>query len=225
MLSQAIIFDFDGVILESHTVKTNAFFELIRREFNEEHAWAMHDYHCNHLGISRFQKFEWFYRERLGKSITPGESRRLGKAFSDLVFEQVLAAPAVPGAVESLERLQSLGLKLFVASGTPQEELEQIVECRMLSSFFTEVWGTPSLKPDIIRDLMKRYEMEASQILFVGDGASDWKAARATHVPFLARTTEGTFDTWRARGVDQVPDLIGLADRMLATTESGVPTT
>ena len=57
---KAILFDFDGVIVDSVDIKTIAFKELFSAF--PEHSREIERYHLDHLGVSRYQKFEWIYR-------------------------------------------------------------------------------------------------------------------------------------------------------------------
>ena len=61
---RALILDFDGVIVESNALKTEAF-EAVFSRF-PEHAAAMLAYHHAHVSESRYAKFEHL-AERLGK--------------------------------------------------------------------------------------------------------------------------------------------------------------
>lgn len=205
MSLRAIVFDFDGVVLESADLKTEAFIELF-----EHHGAAVarqvEAHHLANLGISRFKKFEWIYANILQQPLSDAQSHALGEQFSALALDKILAAPFVPGAVDALQTLTGQ-LPLFVASGTPQAELDLIVERRGLREHFREVWGTPTEKPVILRDLMSRFGLAADEMLFIGDGLSDYKAAHAVGTGFLARDTAALADTWRSKAVRKSSDL------------------
>src|SRR6185295_18551538 len=94
---------------------------------------------------------------------------------------------------------------LFVASGTPHDELVHIVEQRGLRPRFQAVFGTPAPKPELLRDIMQRTGAQPRETLFIGDGESDHKAALATGVEFLARDTPVLHDHWTRAGVRRVP--------------------
>lgn len=209
-LPKAVIFDFDGVILESADIKTAAFLELFAEY--PEHQEAILRHHLDHVGVSRYRKFEWIYSELLDRPLDEAESRRLGEAFSEIVLEKILACPFVPGALELLETLRARAL-LFVASATPQEELEHIVVSRDLRPFFAEVWGAPPTKAEILRSIMTRHGLEEGEVLFIGDGVSDYRAAEETGIPFLARETHQDGIDWSHLGAVTVPDLTAV--RML----------
>ena len=205
---RAIVFDFDGVVLESADLKTEAFIEMFAHH-GAEVAAKVREHHLANLGISRFKKFEWIYANVLQQPLSEAQSQALGEQFSTLALDKILAAPFVPGAHEALQGL-SQRLPLFVASGTPQAELELIIERRGLRGYFREVWGTPTEKPVILRDLMARFGFAAAQMLFIGDGLSDYKAAAAVETAFLARDTAALAATWREKAVRKSPDLRAL---------------
>ena len=60
-----IIFDFDGVILNSNHVKTEGF-AIVSKRFGKEASNCLVNYHIKNGGISRFNKFNWFVNEKLG---------------------------------------------------------------------------------------------------------------------------------------------------------------
>lgn len=211
----AVVFDFDGVILETGDVKTDAFVELYA-DHGAEVVGRVRDHHLANLGISRFKKFAWIAENVLGRPLTDDESAALGRRFSDLALAGVLAAPFVPGAEAALAALAERGLPLFVASGTPDDELELIVARRGLAAAFREVHGTPREKPAILCDVLARHGLVPEQVLFVGDGMSDYRAACATGTHFLARDTPLLHAEWVALGVRREPDLVRLPEVVAA---------
>ena len=208
---RAVVFDFDGVILESAEVKTDAFVELYAGHGPEVVA-RVRDHHLANLGISRFKKFAWIAEHVLGQPLSETASAALGAQFSDLALAKVLAAPFVPGAEDALAQLDARGLPMYVASGTPDGELRMIVERRGLAPRFREVHGAPREKPDIINGVLAQLALAPSQVLFIGDGMTDYKAARAVGTAFLARDTPPLHDEWVQLGVRREPDLTRLPE-------------
>jgi phosphoglycolate phosphatase-like HAD superfamily hydrolase len=205
---RAIVFDFDGVILESGDVKTQAFIELFA-EHGSEVQERVRNHHLDNLGVSRFKKFSWIHENVLRTPLSEEASKALGDRFSALALEKVMTSPFVAGAREALHTLAPR-FPLFVASGTPQSELDLIVGRRELGSCFREIHGTPCEKPEILRSIMQRHGFAPSELLFIGDGTSDHAAAVATGVEFLARDTTPMTEHWRKLGVALRPDLTDL---------------
>ena len=203
---KAIVFDLDGVILESGDIKTQAFLELFSAY--PEHRGAILKHHLENLGVSRYDKFAWVYRELLHQPFTDADRERLGRRFSEMVVEKVLACPFVPGARESLEALYGKKL-LFVASGTPQGELDVILTRRRIAPFFEGAWGTPLKKYQIIERVLEQYDLRRAEVLLIGDGSSDYDAAVRTGILFVARDTLEQEMNWSALGIPAIESLEG----------------
>ncbi|MEO8205295.1 MAG: HAD hydrolase-like protein [Chthoniobacterales bacterium] len=184
----AIIFDFDGVILDSVAVKTRAFASLVA-EHGPDAVERIVAYHEAHGGISRFHKFAWFYREVLGREASEAELTDLGKRFENLVFEELIAVPEIEGALKFIQKNQTR-YEMFIASGTPQEELRAIVDHRNLTGFFKEVCGSPATKIEITEYLLKKYNLSRTETAFVGDAMTDYDAAQECGLPFIGIVTD-----------------------------------
>jgi phosphoglycolate phosphatase-like HAD superfamily hydrolase len=187
---RALILDFDGVVLESNNLKTAAFEKVFARF--PEHAAAMMAYHHAHVSESRFEKFRHLAK-RLGKAEDDPVVRELERSFSADMLRLMKACPMVPGALEFLTRVRG-SVPVYLASVTPQEELETILRRRGLAACFTRVYGCPPwTKTKAIAEIVAETG-GAEGVLFIGDSAGDQRAAAALGVPFLARRSGLAFD-------------------------------
>ena len=84
-------FDFDGVIVDSLGIKAEAFGSLFT-EYGQDIVNKVIDYHLNNGGVSRYEKFKYYYNELLNKEITPEITDKLDKLYSSRVVERVVAA-------------------------------------------------------------------------------------------------------------------------------------
>jgi len=202
---KAIIFDFDGVIIESAEIKTDAFRTLFAGY--PDKLPDIIDHHQKNSGISRYKKFRYIYEKILVQEVSAQKEAELGEEFSRIVLEKVLSAPFTPGAIEFLRRNKDC-YYLFVASGTPQGELQDIIAHRRLSQYFREIHGVPKQKDEIIDDILNRYSFTKKEAVFVGDAESDRIAAEKAGVSFIARITSDNPELQDCRW--QVNDLTGL---------------
>ena len=62
---KAIIFDFDGVILESLEIKTNAFKKLYK-SYGTDIVDKVAIHHLENGGVSRYEKFKIYHNQFLG---------------------------------------------------------------------------------------------------------------------------------------------------------------
>lgn len=198
-----IILDFDGVIVESANIKTEAF----RKLFSDypEHVNAIVEYHKKHVGVSRYEKFSYIFENILKRPLSEEKMAELSKRFSALVVEEIKACPPVPGALEFLEKY-SKRVKLFIASSTPEEELRYLVKARGLQKYFRGMYGAPSKKSEIAWRIMEEEGVGKEEALFVGDSAEDYAGAEKAGIPFLGRVAN-LADCPFSNGVKTIRDL------------------
>lgn len=176
MCLKCLVFDCDGVLLDSVPLKTMAFARLAE-PYGPEARDRFIMYHMRHGGISRFQKFAWFFREVLDREITPGESAEWGNKFAEYALDEVRRCPLIPGARETLEKWHAR-LPMYVCSGAPAAELLLILEERGLKHFFTAILGSPPAKSQLLRRIVYELaDLEPEQVVMVGDAPTDHEAA------------------------------------------------
>ncbi|MFA4825873.1 MAG: HAD-IA family hydrolase [Methanoregula sp.] len=210
MVLKTIILDFDGVILESVSVKTEAFRVLF--SFVPEHVDDIVQFHKDNGGMSRFDKFQHIYKNILQEDLTQKKFEELSEKFAAIVFKEVIKAPFVPGAHEFLETYHTK-IPLYVVSATPEEELIQIIRERKMSHYFRMVFGAPRKKSECINEIVKLTVSPPESVIFVGDAKNDFEAARAAGVLFIGRVKKGDENRFSGLiGVEAViPDLHELA--------------
>ncbi len=175
MALQCLVFDCDGVILDSVPVKTRAF-ARVAEPFGEEARDRLLMYHKVHGGVSRYKKFEWLYEHILGKAITPEESRRLGDLFAEYVLDELQHCALIPGAQDVLACWRGR-LPMFVCSGTPQEELQSVLQLRRLDGYFDAIYGSPPAKAELLAHIVRTEKLDPADVLMVGDAPTDRDAA------------------------------------------------
>lgn len=203
-----VVFDFDGVLVESVDVKTEAFAALYR-PYGPDIVEKVTDWHLAHGGVSRFEKFRHFHRAFLGRNLDVAEEQQLGHRFSQLVEDAVVASAWVPGARDFLESHHSR-LPLYVASGTPEDELIRIIGRRGMEHYFKGVFGSPASKGTILRNVIAIGGYASDRVLMVGDALTDLQGAQQANVGFLARVKTGVTDQFPVE-TTKVEDLTSLA--------------
>ncbi|TDI77284.1 MAG: HAD family hydrolase [Betaproteobacteria bacterium] len=187
---QAIIFDFDGVLVESGDIKTQAFADLYQ-SYGKTIVSKVVRYHCLNGGLSRYQKFRHFQQHLLEMPpLTQDEERELDRRFSKLVVEAVIASKPVPGANELVHK-EATRIPLFIVSGTPEIELNTIITRRGLEPYFIEVRGSPKSKQTLIAEILSTYSLTPTGVLMIGDALIDYQSAQNNNVVFLGRVRTG----------------------------------
>ena len=196
-----IIFDCDGVILDSVNIKTNTF-AILFEQYGEDVVTAVVKYHLNNGGLSRYEKFRYYFKELLNQELTNSVTEELDHKFNDLSFQSIIKAPFIPGAFEFISQNYKRW-SFYVASGTPEKELKQIFNKRGLTKYFKGIFGSPAHKNNLVENIVKETQVSPEHILMIGDSSSDQEAADFTGISFL-----GIGGNWA--NYDSMPDLQGL---------------
>ncbi len=180
-----IVFDCDGVLLESVDIKLEAFRRLAEpygKRAEEEFVRL----HATHGGVSRYEKFIWFFREFLGREITPEEAAAWNRRFGEFSDEALKNCPLVPGCLEVLHAWHGR-VPLYVASGTPQMLLDEILATRGLSRYFSAALGTPPAKAALLQTAVDHAGAAPRNCVMVGDSSTDLDAAVRVGTCFYGR--------------------------------------
>ena len=179
MQKYQIIFDFDGVILNSHNVKTEAFLEIFK-EYGNIKAQQAQRYHLKNIGISRFNKFEYIINKILkDKTINP---KYLNKKFQDYCFKKIKSLK-INDDLKKFLRKYNKKYDMFISTATPQYDIIKILKEKKIIHLFKKIYGSPKKKYEHI-NLIKR---KSKKRIFIGDSKEDLKACLKTKTFFLLK--------------------------------------
>jgi len=190
MKVKSIIFDFDGVILESVNIKTEAFAELYEN-FGGEIVRKITEHHLANGGINRYDKIKFYHKEFLGIVLSVKQVEFLSLKFSKIVFNKIKNANFVPGAFEFISKYYN-SYNLFISSATPESELKEILRLKRINKFFKKIYGYPPYKTDHIKNILNETGFENKEVIYVGDAKSDKIAASENNIKFIARINNPT---------------------------------
>jgi phosphoglycolate phosphatase len=184
-------------------------YAIVYRDEDPTKIAAVFDYQRLNGGLGRREKFAYFERYVFGRSANEASIDRLAQAYRELVYRAVLDCPLVPGAMGFLQRARGR-VDMHVISGTPQEELADIVRIRHLDSFFKSVYGSPLSKRDAFARIIADNGYDVRAMVAVGDATTEFDAARELGVPFLGIVPLGEDDPF-PEGIATLPSMQGLA--------------
>ena len=202
----ALVFDFDGTLVDSNKIKTEAFGKLYESE-GEAVVEQVKAYHRKHEGLSRFVKFRHWEENLLKRSYTESREAQLSGQYSRMVLDAVIQAPYLPGVQEFLENHHAL-IPLYVASGTPEPDLRLTVSERGMSSYFQGVYGSPATKAEILNRIVP-LTGNPERVLMIGDALADLEGAKLAGTPFLGIITPARENIFPPE-IRCLPDLQGL---------------
>lgn len=190
---RSIVFDCDGVILDSNRVKTDAFYNATL-PYGEKAAAAMVDYHVRNGGISRYRKFAYFL-EQLAPAGVPGpDLQALLAVYAGEVKAGLLACEVAEG-LEAF-REHTSGIRWMVASGGDQAELRELFEARGLLDWFDGgIFGSPDTKEEIVKRELENGNIR-TPALFIGDSRYDHQVAHENGLDFVFLSRWSEFERW-----------------------------
>ena len=190
-----MMFDCDGVILDSNRIKTEAFF-AVALPYGKSVADALVAHHKEHGGISRYRKFEYFLDNIVGGPREQSALHCLLEAYAREVRQGLLTCRVNPG-LEPL-RLATSGARWLVVSGGDQNELRDVFSKRNLAHMFEGgIFGSPDTK-DIILAREKSNANIRLPALFIGDSRYDHEAAVRAGLDFVFLSEWSEFYDWKA---------------------------
>ncbi len=191
---RTLLFDCDGVILNSNQVKTEAFYHAAI-SYGDQAAQSLVNYHRKNGGISRYLKFDYFLQEIVGVSPSP-------KALEDLLHkfaEEVKKGVATCASVPNLQLLKELCAQSSwaVVSGGDQAELRIALETRGLATYFNGgIFGSPDKKEEIVERHL-RTKLVIPPVLFIGDSKYDYEVASQYGFDFLFVSDWSEWTDWK----------------------------
>ena len=178
-----IVFDCDGVILNSNFQKIEAYRNTaITYGASKIQAEELVLYHTKLTGISRNVKFKYFLKEIMGEDDTESSMKKL----IDNLNEEVIHLLQNCEVADGIEKLKSHTKKTtwMVASGGDQEELRFLFKEKNITSYFEGgIYGSPSSKHEIIEE--KLQDKNFLPTLFLGDSLYDIQTAQKYSLDFI----------------------------------------
>ncbi|MDP7287205.1 MAG: HAD family phosphatase [Phycisphaerae bacterium] len=193
----ALIFDFDGVIVDSEPVHLATFQEVLRSEGID----LSHDaYYEKYLGFDDYDCFKTVGADN-GIPFTDAKVRQLTDAKTQLVLKQFqTSVTPLPGAVELIRQAAAAGTPLAICSGSLRRELELASQTIGVRDCFKVIVAAEDVhrgkpNPEGYRLAMQRLAPfapdgpEASKTVVIEDSPAGIQSAVALGIKVLAVST------------------------------------
>ena len=178
-----ILWDFDGVILDSMLVRDWGFREIFR-DFDESLVDELITYHRINGGLSRYVKIRYFYEEILKKSITEERVFDYAECFSVLMKKELINRNnLIKDSVEFIKN-NFKKFNFHIVSGSDQNELRYLCSKLEISRFFLSINGSPTPKKTLVANLLKEYDYNRDNTILIGDSMNDFEASEDNSISF-----------------------------------------
>lgn len=133
------------------------------------------------------------------------------EAYNAMVQLMILELGTYSETREALETLTTLGHPLYVNTATPTSAVIESLRALQLEQFFTGVYGQPESKVQNLQHIADREAVPVTELLFVGDGSGDIRAATDVGCRFIG-VTNGS-NQWQSKPfplIERLDELIAL---------------
>jgi len=178
-----LIFDCDGVILNSNTLKI----EAMRSALEESGISSTEVDSCTTFFKDNFGKSRFFHIERFAEKLIQIETSNVEQfktsllaSYSKQCKSLYLLANLTPFVSDVLTTSKSIK---YVASGSEQKELIDVFQQRKLDDNFKEIFGSPETKVNHVTHILAKHPF--SKAVMIGDAVSDLEAAKDNNIDFI----------------------------------------
>ena len=194
---KTLVFDCDGVVLDSNELKTQAYY-TVATAFGASHeqAQALMDYHVRLGGVSRYPKFKYFQQEILHQPVTETATQTLLAGFAAEIHKGLLNCQIAPGLHELRKATPQASWMLL--SGGDQQELNALFAERGIAELFDAgIFGSPDNKDTVLARELANANLEQPAIYF-GDSRYDHEASTNASLDFVFVSGWTELEDWEA---------------------------
>lgn len=181
---KTIVFDCDGVLLNSNKTKVQAYYDVAKRMGGTDaEAQAFVDYHIAQGSFPRNGKIKHYLENIVQQVETPELMQQYLEAFDQILAESLMQCELAEG-IDAL-KAHTENAKWMVLSGGDQVGLREIFRRRGLSHYFeSDIFGGPEIKEDVLAREKANGNIQFPA-LFVGDSKYDHQASTSAGLDFI----------------------------------------
>jgi phosphoglycolate phosphatase-like HAD superfamily hydrolase len=170
---ETLIFDCDGVILDSNKIKEQNINTVSSKYLEETKLKEFINFFNSNPGVPREIKIQKFIKDR------PILSEIL-KDYNKLNLISLKNAPIVAGFKDYITSIMNLKINKYVVSGGDQDELLEVLDFKGLSKYFNFVLGGPNTKYQNVDKLKIN-----NKTLYFGDSQLDYEVCEHYYFDFV----------------------------------------
>ena len=223
---KCIVFDFDGVLLDTPIVKRNAYYDIFAALGHTKP--VVDEVLSNNKKGDRFQVIGRIISMLIKDGVLKPETQtgklvqRYANEYNEICEEYAKSCHEIPGVSEILPLLYER-FSLYINSATPEEPLQRIVKSRGWNVFFRGILGSPRSKVENLRLTFLLENLAGNNILFVGDEQGDMDAAVECKCFFASMINDTSqFETKPLYTLSDLSEIPALIIRLESGIKKGV---
>jgi len=188
-----IIFDFDGVIIDSMHIRSFGFNEIFK-EYDQSSVKSLLKYHNDNGGLSRFVKIKYFFNTLLNQEISEQEISIYADKYSKIMRKSLISKDIIIDETLNFIKSNDSTYNMHIASGSEDKELNYLNQTLSLDSYFLSINGSPTPKKVIVKSILKENFYKKNETILIGDSINDYDAAKANDIAFIGYNNQNLKD-------------------------------
>lgn len=186
---EVILWDFDGVILESMDVRENGFRNVLS-DYPDEQVESLLEYHHKNGGLSRYVKFRYFQEKVLKQQVNEEIVAEMAGKFSALMKKELTSKHRLIPEVLGFIKKSYLEYEMHIVSGSDGEELRFLAYHLGIDSYFKTIQGSPTPKISLVENILEEFKYDRKTVCLIGDSINDFEAAKENGIDFYGYNSD-----------------------------------
>ena len=204
-----IIWDFDGVILDSMPIREYGFRKIFE-EYDKHLVEKLLDFHEKNGGLSRYVKIRYFFETLLEEKVTGNKVKKFAEKFSEIMKKELTNKKYL--IYESVEYIQRnyKNYHFHIASGSDEKELNYLCRELGIAQYFLSINGSPIHKNNLVKNIIAANEYLREETVLIGDSYNDYEAAKVNDIDFYGYNNEALkeYATGYIESFQEVEDIV-----------------
>lgn len=208
---QALIFDLDGVLIDSEPVYLERLYQFVKNknpDLTRRDLWKT-------VGVStqnHWRVVESLIHNGQSKEELENEYKLASEVYQDVDYKSIFRLEAV----ELLNRLKQKNLKIAVASSSRLATIERVLQCNKIDPYFSvimsgEQFNQSKPNPEIYQETAKRLGVLPEECLAIEDSGIGIEAALRANMQ-VAALHDDRFGFDQSRATYHIHHLLELVD-------------
>ncbi len=178
-----ILFDFDGVILDSMSVREEGFRKILEN-YDQQLVEKLIAFHNENGGLSRYVKIRYFFEKLLNSYITDDEINLMAENFSVIMKKELINKERLIPETVNFIKNNYKNYKLHIVSGSDGNELRFLCKELDIAKYFISIHGSPTHKNNLVDNVMSNNSYILNETILIGDSINDYEAASINNLNF-----------------------------------------
>ena len=178
-----ILWDFDGVIINSDKARVFGFVKVLEN-YPKEHVDQLLEFHAQNGGLSRYVKFRYFFEEIRYETISDEKLEELAQSFSSIMRGTLTSKELLISDTCTFIKRNCSNMSMHIVSGSDGDELRFLIQQLGFAGCFKSIQGSPVPKTKLVENLIQSGQVVKAQTCLIGDARNDFDAATQNGIDF-----------------------------------------